>query len=127
MMSAANWVVWGPQVGIGPNGTYEFPSDPGVYVFAEESATGVSVRYVGRASDLRQRINGHLERSDNDCLKRVLDDAASVKISATVQDNETAQMDIEHTCYMRYHDSRHPLCNDAVPGGRDLGEMPLPF
>ena len=126
-MSATDRVVWGPQVGIGPNGTYEFPSDPGVYVFAEEGAAGVSVRYVGRAIDLRQRINDHLERSDNDCLKRVLDGAADVKIRATIQHDEAVRMNVEHTCYMRYLDSRHPLCNDAVPGGRDLGEIPLPF
>ena len=125
-MSGANGVDWGPKVGIGPNGTYEFPSDPGVYVFAEETAAGIDVRYVGRTNDLRQRINDHLAGSDNDCLQRVLDDLTNVKIRATVQDSKEVQKNIEHTCYVRYLSSGH-LCNDVEPEGRDLGENSLPF
>ena len=125
-MSGANGVDWGPKVGIGPTGTYEFPSDPGVYVFAEETAAGIIVRYVGRTDDLRQRINDHLAGSDNDCLRRVLDDTTNVKIRVTVQGSKEIQKNIEHTCYVHYLSSGH-LCNDVEPEGRDLGENSLPF
>ena len=126
MMSGANGVDWGPEVGIRPNGTYKFPSKPGVYVFAEVAAAGIAVRYVGRTDNLRQRINGHLAGSDNDCLQRVLDDTTNVKIRVTVQDSVAAQKNIEHTCYVHYLSSGR-LCNDVEPEGRDLGENSLPF
>lgn len=105
----------------------KLPSDPGVYVFAEVSAAGAAVLYVGRASDLQRRIGNHLARSDNDCLRDALDSEASVKISVAVQASKTARMNIEHTCYRHYLRNKHPLCNDAEPEGSYLGRMTLPF
>ena len=127
LMGAANRLEWTPPAGIGPGAARMFPSDPGVYVLAEGSAAGAVVRYVGRASDLQRRIGGHLARSDNDCLRDVLGNATGVRISVTVQASETAQMNIEHTCYRHYLRNNHPLCNDAEPEGRYLGRMTLPF
>lgn len=126
-MIVANGVEWGPRVGIGPSGTYEFPSAPGVYVFAEETAARANVRYIGRTGDLQQRISDHLAHSDNDCLQGVLDDTTNVKIKVTVQGSKTARMNIEYTCYRHYLNRRHSLCNDAEPKGRYLEKMPLPF
>lgn len=126
-MSVVDWVEWGQMVGIGPGGTYEFPSVPGVYVFAKVTTAGADVRYVGRTRNLQKRISGHLEHSDNDCLRGVLNDPTSVKIRATIQGGENVRMNIEHTCYIHYLGQGHSLCNDARPGGRYLEGMQWPF
>lgn len=127
LMGAANDVKWSPRVGIGSGAARRFPARPGVYVFAEDVAAGVDARYVGRTGDLQRRIGDHIMYSDNDCLRNVLDNAANVKISVTVQGSRTARMNIEHTCYKHYLGNNHSLCNDAEPEGRYLGRMPLPF
>ena len=95
LMGAANDVKWSPRVGIGSGAARKFPAHPGVYVFAEDAAAGVDVRYVGRTGDLQRRIGDHIMYSNNDCLRNVLDNAANVKISVTVQGSRTARMNIE--------------------------------
>lgn len=126
-MSEAQDVRWGDVVGISPGGKYKFPASPGVYAFAEVGEDGAKARYVGQSDNLQARIYDHLHGSDNSCLEKVLENAASVKIRATIEHDEERRMDIEHTCYVRYRKQRHSLCNAAKPEGSFLEGMELPF
>ena len=127
-MSVAGMAIWDPTVSVLPGGTYRFPAVPGVYVFAEAFATGFNVRYVGRATNLRERIETHFQGSGgNDCLWNVLHNSYNVKIRITFQSDIRQQMNVEHTCYMHYYALGHGLCNASVPPGTFLGGMSLPF
>ena len=120
-------MTWGNTVGISQDGQYVFPDSPGVYAFAEVVNGEFEVRYVGRSSNLQERISDHLQNSENSCLRDMFENAANVKIRATVQHSERRRMDIEHTCYIHYHKHGHNLCNTAKPRGNFLNSMKLPF
>ena len=126
-MSESQDVRWGDVVGVAPGGQYKFPASPGVYAFAEVGTDGARVRYVGRSSNLQERIDDHFRGSDNSCLKKMLENTASVKIRAAVERTEERRMDIEHTCYVRYTKQGHKLCNDVKPKGSFLEGMEMPF
>ena len=126
-MSGTQGVAWGKEVGISPDGQYQFPASPGVYAFAEVGKDRAEVRYVGQSDNLRVRIYDHLHGSDNSCLQDMLDNAADVKIRAAVEHAEERRMDIEHTCYVYYRKHEHSLCNAVEPEGSFLEGMELPF
>ena len=127
-MSAASRIVWGGVVGISPDGQYEFPQDPGVYVFAQVDADNVHVRYVGMAANLDERISAHLGgTNENDCLQKVLRDTSTVKIRASVQHNKALRINLEHTCYRHYSEQGHQLCNAYKPKGAFVEGAALPF
>ena len=126
-MSEAEDVTWGDVVVVAPGGQYKFPDSPGVYAFAEVGNDGDEVRYVGRSSNLKERIDDHFRGSDNSCLEKMLENTASVKIRATVERIKERRMDIEHTCYVHYSKQGHKLCNDVEPKGSLLEGMEMPF
>lgn len=116
-MYAASKVVWGEAVGVSPYEECMFPQDPGVYVFAQVDARRAYVRYVGRASNLDERISAHLDGAgENTCLQDVLNDVLSVKVKTAIQHGETARVNLEYTCYKHY-ERNHPLCNARKPRG----------
>jgi predicted GIY-YIG superfamily endonuclease len=53
------------------------PDAPGIYIFRD--ATGYL--YIGESSNLRQRVNQHLDRSDRQSLARYLDDQGNKSIT----------------------------------------------
>ena len=127
MMYGAGRVVWSEPVGVSPYKECTFSRDPGVYVFAQVGARRAYVRYVGRASNLDERISAHLDGAgENTCLQDVLDDTLSVKVRTAIQHDVVARMNLEYTCYKHYK-RNHPLCNARKPKGRFLKGVAAPF
>jgi predicted GIY-YIG superfamily endonuclease len=83
--------------------------DPGVYELSDSQET---VIYVGSAEKLKQRLKGHLNEKDNDCIKKK---AKKYRLQYTSQYKaREKELYDEHVKTF----GRPPACNKVIPSGK---------
>lgn len=121
-------ITWSNEIGFGPNGTYEFPDNDGVYVIAQIIDGTAIVRYVGKGN-IYDRMEAHKDwkNEQNECLADVMKDTSNVKVRSAIISDPTERANVEYTFYKHYLDNGHSLCNKIEPEGSWLSQIPLPF
>ncbi len=107
----------------------QYPDRSGIYVFAIElKDSRRQVFYIGKAEDIRKRINEHLSLSElNDCIKYCIDNYPCVVTWALIE-NKIWLNNIERTLYEHYLKKCISLCNVNKPTGEIIPiNFPLPY
>ncbi len=121
-------ITWSSEIGFGPNGTYVFPDDNGVYIIAQISNGVPNVRYVGKGN-IHDRMESHTnwQNESNECLADIMKDPNNVRVKSTIISDSAEMANIEYTYYKYYLEKGHSLCNKIKPIGSVVIELPIPF
>lgn len=108
-------LTWTKLIPLDRESMQSIPDDvAGVYRLSYKKADngGFYVFYVGRAEDIKQRLNQHLSNEENVCIKNYLD-----RKECSFRYAEITKEDIRKAAERQLYNYYEPFCNEQRPEG----------